>query len=154
METPLDNHESPNSVALAPGVSVPESLLEFTFVRSSGPGGQHVNKLNTAATLRVSAGDLARETGLSEEATARLRRLAGRRLTADDMIILRCEAHRSQLQNRRGCLERLGDLVLTAKAVPKKRKPTKPTRGAKERRLDAKRQQGRKKQRRSWSGEE
>jgi ribosome-associated protein len=130
---------------LAPGVWVRESDLRVSFVRSGGPGGQSVNKVSTQAQLRVRIEDLH---GLRDAAAARLRRLAGRRLTVDDEILLRSSASRSQATNRRTCVARLRSLVATAARRPKPRKPTRPSRGSIERRLAAKRRQSDAKRRR------
>jgi len=137
-----------NSIHLAPGdppVTVRPDALRYSFSRSSGPGGQSVNKLNTKAELRVAVSDL---DGLSEPAERRLRTLAGQRLTADDELIIQSEATRSQVKNKADCLERLQALVLRAVTIPKKRKKTRPGKAARERRLKQKREQSEKKQRR------
>ncbi len=131
---------------LASGVWVARADLTFTFTRGSGPGGQAVNKLSTAAQLRV---PLDRIHGLDERAAARLRHLAGRRLTDGGELLVRSRTHRSQLDNRRACLERLGRLVAAASAVPRVRRKTRPTKAMIERRLaEKKRQADKKRQRR------
>ncbi len=131
---------------LAPGVWIAAADVRFAFSRSGGPGGQAVNKLSTRSELRVAVEAIV---GLSPQVRTRLRSLAGRRLTQGDEIIIVAESERSQLDNRRACVERLGALVADALAVPKPRRPTRPTRGAVEKRLDAKRRTaGRKQQRR------
>jgi len=123
------------SLAVRPGVEIPDSDLEVAFIRSAGPGGQNVNKVASAVQLRFS---LARNTTLRDEVKARLRGLAGQRMTdADDLLIV-ARAHRSQEQNRRDAEERLCDLVRRALIAPKKRHATRPTRASKERRLDGK----------------
>ncbi|MHC4995667.1 MAG: alternative ribosome rescue aminoacyl-tRNA hydrolase ArfB [Planctomycetota bacterium] len=123
-------------VSVAPGVDLPADIVRFSFDRSRGPGGQNVNKLNTRATLTVDLTDLAKYLDLPT--LTRLRHLAGARLTDDDRLILRCETSRSQLANRRECVEKLRQLIVQAMARPKRRRPTKPSRAAKERRLKAK----------------
>ena len=130
-------------LGLAPGVTVASDHVRFSFSRSSGPGGQAVNKLSTRAELRVAVEAIV---GLSEPVRQRLRDLAGRRLTGGDEILIVAESERSQLQNRRACLERLRALVTEALAVPKPRRPTKPSRGAVEKRLETKRRQSERKQ--------
>jgi ribosome-associated protein len=130
---------------IVPGVRVPESAMRFQYARSSGPGGQNVNKVNTKAELWV---PLAAITGLTERAMARLRTLAGRRLTAAGEIHLTGETERSQEANRSAVLERLRELLLQAQHEPKPRKKTKPSKGAKRRRLEAKRQRSEVKSRR------
>lgn len=123
-------------IEVGPGVELPMGLVRFTFGKSRGPGGQNVNKLNTRATLTVEMDDLADY--LDGGTLARLRKLAGARLTEDGRIILRCESNRSQIANRKECLERLRQMIVEARVRPKRRRPTKPSRGAKERRLKAK----------------
>jgi ribosome-associated protein len=121
---------------LVPGVRLAPDGLRFTFSRASGPGGQNVNKLSTRAELRVSVGDLI---GLDLAAADRLRQFAGKRLTRDDEIAITAGTHRSQLDNKAECVARLRDLVIKAMVRPKTRRKTKPSRGAKERRLQSKR---------------
>lgn len=140
----MSDPPKPNrAIELADGVWADPGDVRFSFVRSGGPGGQAVNKLSTKATLRVHVDAIV---GLSSAARQRLRRLAGRRLTADDELVLRSSAQRSQLDNKRACLERLGDLVTEAKKVPKKRKKTRPSKAARERRLAEKRRLAKKKE--------
>ncbi|MGA1046014.1 MAG: alternative ribosome rescue aminoacyl-tRNA hydrolase ArfB, partial [Phycisphaerales bacterium] len=115
-------------------------------VRSSGPGGQNVNKVSTAAELRVAITAIE---GLDERAIERLRDLAGRRINAAGELVLRAETSRSQRENREICLEKLKQLVSAAAKRPKVRRPTKPTRGSKQRRLEEKTQRGEIKRRRS-----
>jgi ribosome-associated protein len=121
---------------LAPGVRVPESAMRFQFARSSGPGGQNVNKVNTKAELWV---PLTAITGLTDRAMARLRTLAGRRLTAAGEIHLSAETERSQEANRAAVLERLREMLLRAQHEPKPRRKTKPSKASKRRRLESKR---------------
>jgi ribosome-associated protein len=116
-------------------LQIPDGELELTFVRSSGPGGQNVNKLATAAQLRF---DLSGSSVLAEEVKARLRALSGRRLTGEGALLIIARNHRTQEANRREAEERLTDLVRRALIAPKPRKPTKPTRAARERRLEHK----------------
>jgi ribosome-associated protein len=138
IEKPMpDAFEQSDMVHLAPGVSVPASALRTQFSRSGGPGGQNVNKVNTRVQLWV---PLAAITGLRESAVARLRTLAGSRLTLADEIHITAETERTQERNRQAVLERLRELILTAVKEPKRRKKTKPSRGARERRLKSKRQ--------------
>jgi len=123
------------SLTVRPGVEIPDSDLEVAFIRSAGPGGQNVNKVASAVQLRFS---VARNTTLRDDVKARLRGLAGQRLTDADELLIVARSHRSQEQNRREAEERLCDLVRRALIAPKKRHATKPTRASKERRLDGK----------------
>ncbi len=137
---------------LGPGVTIAAVDVTFSFSRSSGPGGQAVNKLCTRAELRVTVEAIA---GLSELVRRRLRDLAGRRLTKADEILIVAETERSQLDNRRECVRRLRALVAKARAVPKKRRPTRPSRSSIEKRLETKRRQsGRKQTRRKPDADE
>jgi ribosome-associated protein len=125
----------PSRIDLAPGVWVPESALRIQYSRSGGPGGQNVNKVNTRIQLWVPLGAIV---GLSERAIARLREQAGSRLTLAGDLHLAAETERTQERNRQAALDRLRLLILTAVKEPKRRKKTKPSRGAKERRLKSK----------------
>ncbi|MGH8135024.1 MAG: alternative ribosome rescue aminoacyl-tRNA hydrolase ArfB [Steroidobacteraceae bacterium] len=118
-------------------MEIPEGEYTLSFVRSPGPGGQNVNKVATACELRfiVAATSL-----LDHAGRQRLRRLAGRRLTLTDEIVLEAHRHRSREANRRDAIDRITVLIERAREVPKIRKPTRPTRGARVRRLEGKRQ--------------
>ncbi len=130
---------------ITPGVVIPDSDLSFAFVRASGPGGQNVNKVSSAVQLRF---EFARSGALSDGVKARLRALAGRRVTDDGAILIIARNQRSQEHNRREALERLTELIRRALVVPKARKATKPTRASRERRLEHKARQQQTKQRR------
>lgn len=131
-------------------IEIPDEELEWKFVRSSGPGGQNVNKVSSAAQLRFL---LPRNTSLPGAVRGRLRRLAGQRLADDGSILIAARSERSQEQNRRAALERLAQLIRAALIEPKVRKKTRPTRASVERRIESKkRRAGTKRSRasRSW----
>lgn len=130
---------------LAPGVSIAPAALRWQATASSGPGGQHVNTTMSAVLVHL---PLAALNGLNEAARARLRLLAGSRLNLADEIVLRHDAYREQGRNRAALEERIQALVRQALIVPKKRRPTRPGRGAIERRLQGKRENAQRKQRR------
>lgn len=121
-------------------IMVPEQELEERFVRASGPGGQHVNKVATAVQLRF---DVAGSGSLPDAVKQRLMRLAGRRLSADGVLVIEANRFRSQDRNREDARARLAALIDKAATAPKPRKPTKPTAAAKRRRLEAKSRRGR-----------
>lgn len=123
---------------------IPEHALSWQFVRASGPGGQHVNKTSTAAVLRVDTKAL----NLNAAAELRLRQLAGKRLTQDGFLIIRCDESRSQLANREAALARVEDLVRSARAPVKKRIPTKVSKTQKRKRGEQKKRQSDKKRNR------
>jgi ribosome-associated protein len=116
-------------------ISIDESELEESFVRSSGPGGQNVNKLSTAVQLRF---DVRGSLSLPNEVAVRLMRLAGRRLTKDGVLVLIAQNHRTQERNRAEALERLVALIKEAAVRPIPRRATKPTKASKQRRIEGK----------------
>jgi ribosome-associated protein len=118
-------------------LSLPDRDFTWSFVRASGPGGQNVNKVATAAQLRF---DLAGTESLEPAVKQRLRALAGRRVSEDGSLIIMARNQRTQEGNRREALERLTDLVRRALVPPKVRRATRPTRASRERRLDTKTQ--------------
>jgi ribosome-associated protein len=124
-------------IRITDAIAIDERELEESFVRAAGPGGQNVNKLATAVQLRF---DVRRSPALSDEVRARLEKLAGRRLTQDGVLILTAQRHRTQERNRQDALERLVDLVQRAVPPPVPRRPTRPSAGARRRRLEGKKQ--------------
>ena len=116
-------------------ISIDEREIEESFVRASGPGGQNVNKLATAVQLRF---DVRSSPSLPAEVRDRLERLAGARLTRDGMLVITAQSHRTQGRNRQDALDRLVDLIRRAAIAPRLRRPTKPTKASRERRVEAK----------------
>jgi ribosome-associated protein len=123
------------SLFITPDLEIPDTDLEVAFIRSAGPGGQNVNKVASAVQLRFA---LDRNTSLRADVKARLRALAGNRMTDAGELLIVSRETRSQEQNRRNAEQRLVDLVRRALIAPKKRHATKPTRASKERRLEGK----------------
>ncbi len=116
-------------------VALDDSELEERFVRSSGPGGQNVNKVSTAVELRF---NLSANISIPPAAKARLEKLAGRRLTLDGILIIQADQFRTQEMNRSDARKRLAALIAEALIAPKPRLKTRPTRASKERRIKAK----------------
>ena len=131
-------------------IQIPESELKERFIRASGPGGQNVNKVATAVQLRFNAADSPQ---LSPVVKERLRRITGGRMTADGELVIEAKRYRSQEKNRADARERLATLIRRALRKPRKRKRTKPSRAAKQRRLDAKKKQAAKKKYRRKPGD-
>ena len=114
--------------------SLDDLAIHDRFVRASGPGGQNVNKVATAVELRVDIGD----SSLTDEVKTRLIALAGNRVTADGVLVIDAREHRTQTQNREAARIRLAALLEQASRRPKTRRKTKPSKAAKERRLESK----------------
>ena len=146
----IDFTSSP-SIKVIPGVLVAAGGWNIQYSRSSGPGGQNVNKVNTRAQLSVRIGSIV---GLSDRAIGRLRKLAGSRLTTDDRVIISADSSRSQEDNRFEVLDRLRQLVADARWEPKPRRKTKPSKASKQRRLESKRHRGQIKSQRRGRGDD
>jgi ribosome-associated protein len=131
----MDPTPPTSGIELAPHVRVPESALEFSFVSSSGPGGQNVNKKATKAVLRLRLHAIP----IHPDAMDRLRALGSFYVTDAGELVIACDEYRSQERNKDGCLERLRALIIQSQKRPKVRRATKPSRGSKERRLTEKR---------------
>jgi ribosome-associated protein len=116
-------------------ISIDESEIDESFVRSSGPGGQNVNKLSTAVQLRF---DVRRSPSLPNDVAIRLMALAGSRMTKDGVLVLVAQNQRTQERNRAEALERLADLIRQAAVRPKPRRATRPTKASKEKRIQSK----------------
>ena len=121
-------------IRITPALAIDEKAITYAFKRASGPGGQNVNKLETAVELRVNVNELL----LPEDMQARLASLAGRLLSQDGTLVITAREHRTQDMNRKAALTRLLDLLKTAARRPKKRIATRPTKASKLRRLDSK----------------
>ena len=122
--------------SVSPQIQIPDDELEFSYVRSSGPGGQNVNKVATAVQLRF---DVARSPCLPEDVRQRLIRLAGRRITDEGVLVIDARRFRTQERNRQDARERLVALVQKAAVRPKTRRKTRPTLASQKRRLETKR---------------
>ncbi len=142
IDAPGASAEVHMDVRLPYGVSVPEAELELRVARSSGPGGQGVNTTDSKVELRW---DVAGSSALNEVQRARVLERLGSRLTKDGVLILQGSEHRSQHRNRAAVLARFRAIVGEALAPPRVRRPTRPTRASKERRLEEKRQRSRRK---------
>lgn len=123
---------------ITPEITVAESELEEKFIRSTGPGGQNVNKVATAVQLRF---DVQRSPSLPEAVRVRLLRLAAKRVTAEGVLVIEAHRFRTQEENRQDARRRLVALIQKAAIVPRTRRPTKPTAASQARRLDSKRRQ-------------
>ena len=138
-------------VQVAPGVAIPEEEIDERFVQSSGPGGQNVNKVATAVQLRF---DVAGSPTLAPEVRQRVLRLGGSRVTSDGALVINARRYRTQEANRRDARARLAALIARALAEPRQRRATRPTRAARERRLQDKARRGAMKRLRGHPGDD
>ncbi len=129
------------ALILSHNVTIPDHELEMHFIRSQGAGGQNVNKLSTAVHLRFDI----KASSLPPHYKERLLTLRDHRITAEGVIVIKAQQFRSQEKNREDALKRLRQLIKQAMVTPKRRKPTKPSRAAKQRRMDSKTKHGRQK---------
>jgi ribosome-associated protein len=116
-------------------IAIDEREIDESFVRASGPGGQNVNKLSTAVQLRF---DVRHSPSLPHDVRERLERIAGSRLTNDGVLVIIAQRHRTQPRNRDDALNRLIEMIRQAAVVPVKRRPTRPTKASRERRIEGK----------------
>jgi ribosome-associated protein len=123
---------------ITPSLKIDERDLQIDFVRASGPGGQNVNKVATAAQLRFNV----RASSLPEDAKERLTRLAGNRMTGEGVLLIEAKRFRTQEQNREDAIQRFVELVRKSFVTPKARRKTKPTQASKEKRLQGKKKRG------------
>lgn len=119
-------------------IIIDENDIDISFVRASGPGGQNVNKLSTAAQLRFDVSRI----DLAPDVLTRLRGLAGQRMTKDDVLVIHAQRFRTQERNRADAVDRLLELLREASVRPTPRRATKPTLGSKKRRLEGKKRRG------------
>ncbi len=149
MRRTLTEGESLTMIPINDRISLNEEEFQLDFIRSSGPGGQNVNKVSTAVRLRF---DVAGSASLPDDVRHRLIRLAGKKVGADGVLTIHARAKRTQEANRREAIERLVELVQNACVRPKTRRETRPTHASRKRRLETKRRHGETKARRRSLG--
>jgi ribosome-associated protein len=133
------NDMSSGLIPITPNIAIDESEIKYQFIRASGPGGQKVNKVSTAVQIRFDVGN---SPSLPDDIRDRLIRLAGRRITAEGVLVIDARRFRTQEQNRKDAIERLVELIRKAAERPKSRRKTRPTLASKRRRLETKRRHG------------
>lgn len=134
----MSENPDPPGIFISPDVSIPDWELSEQFIRASGPGGQNVNKVSSAVQLRWNV----ERSSIPPDVKARFRRLWRSRITGEGDVIIEAKTHRRQALNREEARHRLAEMVTKALHPPKRRIPTRPGRGAVERRITAKKQRG------------